>query len=85
MHLFETGTLREIILAISLITSSQNAAKTSSVQQSLNLNHYLEIQMMTKGKCYNNANLEKCKREMPQNNKISGNIQYISFLQNLIK
>ena len=60
-HLFHSGTPKEIILAMtSIMKTSQNAAKEAATEiitltmESLGLNHFEEIQMITKGKCLPN-------------------------------
>ena len=72
----KTGSSREIILALTIITkSSQNASKKGSidffqkVMESLNLNQFEQIQIVTKGKCYTNTTLDNCTKEIDVRNK----------------
>ena len=70
-HMIVTGTPQEIILGFTtLIKTTQNAGKIASVEVFLetlkrfNLNHYEEIQYITKEKCYNGTTFGKCIKKM---------------------
>ena len=70
-YLFETGTPKQIIFALmSVLKTSQNAAKTgtveifSTVMKTLSLSHYKDIQIITKGKCYTNATFGNCAKKI---------------------
>ena len=66
--LFESGTIKEIVLTLTnIIKTSQNADEKEKavrifeyIMKSLRLNQYEKVQMLTKGKCYTNATLENC-------------------------
>ena len=69
-HLLNTATPRDIVLAFSsLKTISLNALKPSTIQmfskimESLGLNNYENIQLITQGKCYNNSTYGSCTKK----------------------
>ena len=74
--ILKTGTPREIILAMTIVTkSSQNASKKGAINffykamESLNLSQYEQIQIVTKGKCYTNTTLDNCTKKIDVKNK----------------
>ena len=72
VHLFETGTPRDMILALAGIKKSLQEASEKRkiieifqrVMNTFNLNQYEKLQIITKGKCYSNGTFSNCVRKM---------------------
>ena len=75
-YLFETGTPKQIILAmIEIMKTSQNAAKIGKVElfprvmNIFNLFQYEQIQKITKGKWYTKGTFSNCSKKIKATNK----------------
>ena len=75
-YLIENETPSQIMLALtSLIKTSKNAAKDRAVEiftkamETFHLLQYEEIQIITKGKCYNKATFDTCSKNNNTTNK----------------
>ena len=75
-YLIENETPRQIMLAFtSIIKTSKNAAKDRAVEiftkamETFHLLQYEEIQIITKGKCYNKATFDTCSKNDNATNK----------------
>ena len=72
VHLFKTGTPRDMILALAGIQKSLQEASEKRkiieifqrVMNTFNLNHYEKVQIITKGKCHSNGTFSNCARKM---------------------
>ena len=72
VHLFKTGTPRDMILALAGIKKSLQEASEKRkiieifqrVMNTFNLNQYEKLQIITKGKCYSNGTFSNCVRKM---------------------